>query len=147
LFAFEQKAHEARREEGELSPERFGELWQESVQEMFGDSISLGEQHRGWWAMVGHFFFAPFYVYAYSFGELLALSLYEMAKQGGSEFEQKYIELLRLGGSRSPQELMATVGVNLDDRAFWEGGVAAIERLVEAFERQWAELGPRPAQV
>lgn len=145
LFAFEQRAHEARREEGELSPDRIGEIWQGSVQEMFGDAIQLGDQHRGWWAMVGHFFFAPFYVYAYSFGELLALSLFEMAKQGGSEFEQKYIELLRLGGSRSPQELMATVGVDLDDRAFWEGGVAAIERLVEAFERQWAELGPRPA--
>lgn len=140
LFAFEQQAHEARREEGELSAERLSEIWQESVQEMFGDAVKLGDQHRSWWPMVGHFFFAPFYVYAYSFGELLALSIYDLAKREGATFEQKYLDLLTLGGSRTPHELMATIGVDLDDRAFWEGGVAAIERLVEAFERQWAEL-------
>lgn len=147
LFAFEQGAHQARREEGELSSERLAEIWQGCVQEMFGDSVTLGEQHRSWWPMVGHFFFAPFYVYAYSFGELLALSIYDLAKNEGPSFEQKYLDLLELGGSRTPQELMATVGVNLDDRAFWEGGVAAIERLVEAFERQWAELAPQLAKA
>lgn len=145
LFAFEQAAHQARREEGELSSERLAEIWQSSVQEMFGDSVILGEQHRGWWSMVGHFFFAPFYVYAYSFGELLALSIYDLAKREGPSFEKKYVDLLTLGGSRTPQELMSTVGVNLDDRAFWEGGVDAIERLVVAFERQWAELSPQLA--
>ncbi|CAN5657483.1 M3 family oligoendopeptidase [soil metagenome] len=139
MFRFEQRCHETRRAEGELSPGQFGDLWQEELQAMFGDSVILGEQHRMWWSYVGHFIFAPFYVYAYSFGELLVLSLYQMAKAEGPSFEGKYLELLTLGGSRSPQELMSIVGVNLSDEAFWRGGFAAMEALVTEFERLWAE--------
>jgi oligoendopeptidase F len=139
MFQFEQACHEKRREEGELTAEQFGDLWQERLQEMFGNSIKLGEQHRDWWSYIGHFFFAPFYVYAYSFGELLALSLYQMAKAGGSEFEQKYIKLLELGGSKTPRELMATVGVDLGSEAFWLGGFGAMESLVSTFESLWAQ--------
>jgi oligoendopeptidase F len=87
--------------------------------------------------------FAPFYVYAYSFGELLVLSLVQMAKREGPAFESKYLGLLRLGGSRSPDELMATVGVNLRSEAFWKGGFAAMEALVSEFERLWAEFSAR----
>ncbi len=143
MFQFEQECHRVRREEGEMPPDRIGDLWQEKLQEMFGDSVELGEQHRTWWSYVGHFVFAPFYVYAYSFGELLALSIYQKAKSEGPEFVGRYLELLRLGGSRSPQDLMATVGVDLRSEAFWLGGFAAMERLVEAFEGQWAEYQAR----
>jgi oligoendopeptidase F len=139
MFRFEQRAHQKRREEGELTAEQFGELWQEELQEMFSDSVKLGEQHSIWWSYIGHFIFAPFYVYAYSFGELLALSLFQMAKEGGEEFEEKYIQLLRRGGSMSPQELMALVGVDLRSRSFWQGGFDAMERLVVEFERLWSE--------
>jgi oligoendopeptidase F len=141
MFQFEQECHRLRREEGELPPDRIGEVWQEKLQEMFGDSVELGEQHRSWWSYVGHFVFAPFYVYAYAFGELLALSLFQRSKQEGPAFERKYVELLRLGGSRSPQELMATVGVDLDAEEFWQGGFGALEGLVEEFERLWSEIG------
>ena len=106
---------------------------------MFGDSVMLGEQHRMWWSYVGHFIFAPFYVYAYSFGELLVLSLYQMAKAEGPGFADKYIEVLRLGGSKSPKELMAIVGVDLASESFWRGGFDAMEKLVAEFERLWAE--------
>ncbi len=140
MFQFEQACHEKRRAEGELAPEEFGDLWHEKLQEMFGDAVSLGEQHRHWWGYIGHFFFAPFYVYAYSFGELLAMSLYQMAKQGGAEFERKYIDMLKLGGSRTPQELMEAVGVDLNSEEFWQGGFRAMESLVTEFERQWAEF-------
>jgi oligoendopeptidase F len=139
MFQFEQACHEKRRSEGELAPEEFGDLWHEKLQEMFGDAVSLGEQHRHWWGYIGHFFFAPFYVYAYSFGELLAMSLYQMAKQGGEEFERKYIDMLKLGGSRTPQELMSAVGVDLNSEEFWQGGFRAMESLVTEFERRWAE--------
>lgn len=139
MFSFEQACHLMRREEGELTAEEFGDLWQDRMQAMFGDSVRLGEQHRDWWTYVGHFFFAPFYVYAYSFGELLALSLYQMARTGGAEFESRYVELLRMGGSRTPQELMATVGVDLRSESFWDGGFDALEALVAEFERLWAE--------
>ncbi len=140
LYSFEMKAHEARRSQGELTADDYGDLWQEELQAMFGDAVALGEQHRDWWAMIGHFFFAPFYVYAYSFGELLALSIYEKAKQEGPSFEAKYTHLLELGGSRTPQELMATVGVDLSSREFWEGGVAVIEKLVSDFESMWERV-------
>jgi len=139
MFAFEQKCHQARRKQGELSPDEFGDLWQEEQQLMFGNSIHLGEQHRTWWSYIGHFIFAPFYVYAYSFGELLVLSLYQMAKKEGPTFSDKYVEVLKLGGSRTPQELMSIVGVDLGSEAFWQGGFAAMESLVAEFERLWGE--------
>jgi oligoendopeptidase F len=139
MFRFEQRCHETRRAEGELTPQQFGDLWQEEQQAMFGDSVTLGEQHRMWWSYVGHFIFAPFYVYAYSFGELLVLSLYQMAKAEGPGFADKYIEVLRLGGSKSPKELMALVGVDLGSETFWRGGFDAMEKLVAEFERLWTE--------
>jgi oligoendopeptidase F len=139
MFAFEQQCHRARRSEGELSSARFAELWHTELQAMFGDSVTMGEDHRIWWSYVGHFFFAPFYVYAYSFGELLALSLYERAKHAGAEFESKYLHVLELGGSKTPHDLMAIVDVDLRSEAFWQGGFDVIERLVESFEALWAD--------
>ncbi len=140
MYSFEQRMHLARREEGELTPEQFGEMWQEEIQGMFGDSVKIGEQHRVWWSYVSHFVHAPFYVYAYSFGELLVLSLYQMAKAQGPAFAQRYVELLKLGGSLSPEDLMATVDVDLKDGAFWDGGFRAMESLVAEFERLWSEF-------
>ncbi|CAN5562836.1 M3 family oligoendopeptidase [soil metagenome] len=139
MFSFEQRAHESRRAEGELDAEKFGQIWHEELQAMFGDSVKLGDQHRLWWSYVGHFIFAPFYVYAYSFGELLVLSLYQMAKKEGPSFADKYIEVLKLGGSKTPQELMSIVGVDLHSEAFWQGGFVAMEGLVSKFEELWSE--------
>ncbi len=139
MFSFEQRMHQERRASGELTPERFGEIWQEEMQAMFGSSITLGDQHRTWWSYVGHFVFAPFYVYAYSFGELLVLSLYQMAKREGPAFADRYIALLRDGGSKSPTDLMKSVGVDLHAESFWQGGFAAMEKLVSEFERLWAD--------
>ncbi len=135
LYQFETRAHEARRTQGELTHDELADIWQEELQLMFGDSLELEEQHRRWWSYIGHFFFAPFYVYAYSFGELLALSLYDQSKRGGPKFVENYTELLRRGGSQSPHELMALVGVDLRSREFWEGGMAVLERMVTEFER------------
>ncbi len=143
MYGFEQRCHQARRSQGELSAEQIGEVWQVQLQEMFGKSVRLGEQHKLWWSYVSHFVAVPFYVYAYSFGELLVLSLYQMAKAEGPAFEAKYVELLRLGGSRSPQELMDTVGVDLGSEEFWQGGFRAMESLVAEFERLWADYSAR----
>lgn len=138
MFRFERTCHLARAEEGELTADKIGDYWQNEMQAMFGDSVKLGDEHRHWWSYVSHFVMSPFYVYAYAFGELLTLSLYAMAKKEGPSFEQKYIDLLELGGSRSPAELMATVGVDLESRTFWLGGFQAIEELVRTFEELWA---------
>ena len=137
MFQFERRCHEQARASGELSPEAFGDLWQEEVQAMFGDSLTLGEQHRTWWSYVGHFIGSPFYVYAYSFGELLVLSLFQRAKREGDAFAQRYVDVLRLGGSCSPHELMALLDVDLNSEAFWRGGLQAIEEMVGQFEALW----------
>lgn len=139
MYQFEQRIHEARRTEGELAPDEFGEIWQEELQAMFGDSVKLGDQHSCWWMYVGHFTGSPFYVYAYSFGELLVLSLYEMAKQEGPSFADKYVDVLKLGGSKSPAELMAMVNVDLQSESFWRGGFAAMDKFLVEFERLWSE--------
>lgn len=139
MFRFEQKCHEMRRTEGELSGEEFGELWQEELQGMFGDSVKMEPQHKDWWSYIGHFIFAPFYVYAYSFGELLTMSLYQMAAKEGPSFQDKYIQMLTLGGSKSPKELMEIVGVDLRQEEFWNGGFAVIESLITRFEELWAQ--------
>ncbi len=139
LYRFEQRSHQQRREGGELSAEQFGDIWQDELQSMFGNSVKLGEQHRDWWMYISHFFHTPFYVYAYSFGELLVLSLYQMAKSEGPAFSDRYIKLLRKGGSQAPKDLMASVGIDIDSQSFWEGGFEAMERLVAEFERLWSE--------
>jgi oligoendopeptidase F len=141
MFRFEQRCHEARRTGGELSWEQVGEIWQEEQQAMFGKSVKLGEQHKCWWSYIGHFIGSPFYVYAYSFGELLVLSLYQMAKKEGPSFADKYIAMLQAGGSLSPAELMHMVGVDLKSEKFWLGGFDAMEKLVAEFERLWKEVG------
>lgn len=143
LYRFERRAHELRRKAGEITAERFGDMWQEEIQAMFRSSVRLGQQHRDWWTYIGHFFHAPFYVYAYSFGELLVLSLYQMAKAEGPGFAEKYIALLRQGGSKSPEELMRSVGIDLNSRQFWQGGFDAMEKLVAEFEKLWGEYSGR----
>lgn len=137
MYRFEQDAHKHRREKGELSPDALGGYWQARQQAMFGDSVALGDEHRKWWSYVPHFVHSAFYVYAYSFGELLVMSLYEMARQQGPGFERKYVDLLRAGGSKTPHELMAGVGIDLTDRNFWVGGFKVLERRIEEFEKLW----------
>lgn len=138
MFRFEQRSHEFRRTTGELAADDFGQIWHEELQAMFGDSVLLGDQHRSWWSYVGHFIYAPFYVYAYSFGELLVLSLYQMAKAEGPSFANRYIELLEMGGSQSPEDLMRFVGVELKSEEFWHGGFKAMNDLITEFENLWA---------
>ena len=132
---FESLVHTARRDEGELSVERFGELWAESQQEMLGDSVELTEGYRTWWSYIPHFIGSPGYVYAYAYGQLLALSVYQRYEQTGPELVPRYLEMLSAGGSRSPQELGEIVGVDLADPGFWEAGLDLVERqLTEAEE-------------
>lgn len=139
MFRFEQRCHNHRRDIGELSNEDFQSHWQEELQAMFGDGVKLGDQHKHWWLYVSHFFSVPFYVYAYSFGELLTLALYEKAKVSGPEFAEKYIDVLERGGSETPQELMAHLGVDLKSKEFWQGGFEVIDRLVGEFEKLWEQ--------
>lgn len=137
---FEDLVHSARREQGELSVERFGELWIESQAEMFGDSIAISDGYSSWWSYIPHFIGSPGYVYAYAYGQLLALSVYQRYEQLGEELVPQYLKLLAAGGSRSPEELGRIVGVDLADPGFWDAGLDLVEAQLRAAEeaaRSW----------
>ncbi|MCW3059772.1 MAG: Oligoendopeptidase [Capsulimonas sp.] len=139
MYRFEKAIHNHRRDKGELTLEDFGNYWHTEMQAMFGDAVTLGDEHRLWWSYIGHFTGSPFYVYAYSFGELLALALYRKSQTEGPAFAEKYLNMLRAGGSLTPQQLVAKVGVNLDDPEFWQGGFEVLDTMVAKFEELWAE--------
>jgi oligoendopeptidase F len=138
---FEHAVHTARRTEGELGVERFGALWLESQRELLGDSVELSEDYGMWWSYVWHFLDAPGYVYAYAYGHLLALSVYRRYEQQGADLVPSYLELLRAGGSRSPEDLGRIVGVELADPGFWSAGLDLVERQLEAAESAAGEAG------
>ena len=139
MYKFEQDLHRNRRDLGELTREQIGELWQTNIQAMFGNSVEMGEEHANWWMYVNHFIGSPFYVYAYSFGELLVMALYSMYKREGKSFVPKYLELLKAGGSCSPQDLLGRVGIDIRNPEFWRGGLKIVESLVSDFEKLYAE--------
>lgn len=130
MHRFEAAVHEHRREQGELSAEQFGELWLATQRPMFADTLTLRDDYRLWWAYIPHFLATPGYVYAYAFGELLVLALYARFLAEGPGFVDRYLDLLRAGGSRSPQELLAPFAIDLNDPAFWHGGLDIIESML-----------------
>jgi oligoendopeptidase F len=138
---FEDLVHTARREEGELSVERFGVLWGESQSELLGDSVEITEGYRSWWSYIPHFIGSPGYVYAYAYGQLLALSVYQRYEQTGPELVPRYLEMLAAGGSRSPEELGRIVGVELADPGFWDAGLDLVERQLTDAEAAAAAAG------
>ncbi len=127
---FEHAIHTARRTEGELTAERFSELWLETQRAMFGDSVTLTEDYGLWWSYIPHFIGTPGYVYAYAFGELLVLALYARYRQTGGDFPEKYLAMLTRGGSDWPHAIVAPLGVDLTDPTFWHGGLGILADLV-----------------
>jgi oligoendopeptidase F len=138
---FEDAVHSARRESGELPPERFAEVWLATQTELLGDAVDLHDDYGLWWSYIPHFVDTPGYVYAYAYGHLLALSVYRRYEQDGEGFVSSYLDLLRAGGSRPPEELGRIVGVDLTDPGFWGAGLDLIERQLEAAERAAEEAG------
>lgn len=135
LFRFEQAIHRERRQHGELSVQRFGQLWQEHNGAMFGDSVMLEPGHALWWSYVRHFVATPFYVYAYTFGQMLALALYRRYQESPAGFAPRYVAMLAAGGSQTPAALLTPLGVDLADKNFWRGALDVLEMQVAQFER------------
>jgi oligoendopeptidase F len=132
---FEDAVHHARRSQGELSPDQIGELWQEKIGAMFGDSLTLTDEHRVWWSYVGHFVHTPGYVYAYAFGNLLALAVYHRYLEEGPSFVDKYLDFLAAGGSTRPDELVKRIGMDITDPRFWDAGLTILDTMVGEVER------------
>jgi oligoendopeptidase F len=131
---FEHLVHTRRRSEGELSVQRICESWVEAQAELFGESVQITEGYRMWWSYVPHFINTPGYVYAYAYGQLLALSVYGRYLQEGSSFAPDYLKLLAAGGSRTPEALGAMVGIDLADPGFWDAGLALVEQQLREAE-------------
>lgn len=137
---FEDRAHNERREKGELSVERIGELWAETQAEMLGDAVEITDGYRCWWSYVPHFIGTPGYVYAYAYGQLLALSVYGRYLAEGESFVPRYIELLSAGGSRSPEDLAAIAGLDLTDPGFWRSGLDLVAEQLRQAEQAAEEV-------
>ena len=139
---FEDKMHNARREEGELTAERFNTMWLETQRDMFGDSLTITDEYGSWWSYVPHFLHTPGYVYAYSFGELLVLALYKMYQEAGADFVPRYLELLAAGDSDYPDRLLAKVGVDINAPRFWQKGIDVIAEWIEQAQNLARQLYP-----
>lgn len=130
MYQFEQDLHRSYREKGELKTEEISHFWLSRQRDMFGKSVEMTEDYGIWWSYISHFFHSPFYVYSYTFGELLTLSLFAQYKSNGDVMVKQYFELLRSGGSKTPEGFLQPFGLSLETASFWQGGLAMIEQLV-----------------
>jgi oligoendopeptidase F len=131
---FEDAIHTHRREKGELTTQDFSALWRETQQAVYGDSVTLTEEYNLWWSYIPHFLHTPGYVYAYAFGELLVLALYQQYRRSNNGFSDKYIEMLRAGGSDWPENIVGKLGLDITQPDFWDNGLAAIEEMIKQAE-------------
>lgn len=127
---FEEAMHTKRRKQGELSTEEFSDLWRNTQEAMYGDSVELTESYNIWWCYIPHFLHTPGYVYAYAFGELLVLALYEEYTRSKNGFSDKYLEMLEAGGSDWPEHIVGKVGLDITQPDFWNKGLQAIEKMI-----------------
>ena len=130
---FETRFHAAR-QAGEVSQEEIGAIWLEVMGESLGPAVRLNRGYEHYWAYVSHFVHAPFYVYAYAFGDLLVRGLMEKRREDPAAFAPLYEDLLAAGGTRTYVEALAPFGLNPREKAFWAAGMKQLERLVDEFE-------------
>ena len=115
--------------------------WARTQGDLFGDAMEVTDGYRSWWSYIPHFIGTPGYVYAYAYGQLLALSVYARYVERGDEFVPKYLELLSAGGSRWPEELGRIVDCDLTDPGFWDAGLAIIDTKLTEAEQAAADAG------
>jgi oligoendopeptidase F len=133
FYEFELRVHAARRE-GELTPEAIGEIWMAVQKESLGSAFKYDDEYRFYWSYIGHFIHSPFYVYAYAFGDCLVNSLYAAYQSGQTDFQRKYLDMLKAGGVKRHKELLAPFGLDASDPAFWDKGLSVISGFVDELE-------------
>jgi oligoendopeptidase F len=129
---FERTAHAAIMDN--RSPEELHGLYMENLKEQFGDSIDLAPEFQYEWVSIPHIYNTPFYCYAYSFGQLLVLSLYRRYQQEGDAFKPGYMKLLAYGGSARPEEILREAHIDITSKAFWQGGFDVIRDMIDELE-------------
>ena len=131
---WEQAAH-ARRAEGVATADEYGALWKGQLGRLYGDAVALsGLDHWGWIG-IPHFIHSRFYCYSYAFGQLLVLALYRLYTEEGERFVPRYLSLLAGGGSGTPEELLARVGLDVHAEGFWQNGFDTLSDLIAEFEK------------
>jgi len=133
FYSFERKVHLERRN-GELTADQICELWMSVQSESLGPAIELKPGYETFWTYIPHFIHAPFYVYAYAFGDCLVNSLYAVYEQSAPGFAERYLEMLSAGGTKHHSELLAPFGLDARDPKFWEGGLGVIAKLIDDLE-------------
>ncbi|MBO4294210.1 MAG: M3 family oligoendopeptidase [Alphaproteobacteria bacterium] len=135
FHCFETRVHNERRA-GEVSEERLCEIWLEEMKDSLGEYVEVGDDCKYIWSQVGHFFFLPFYVYAYSFADCLVNSLYEVYQQKEVEnFEDKYLHLLSKTAIGDYEKILQPFGLNPNKPDFWQQGLNLISSYIDELER------------
>ena len=133
FYDFERRLHTERRT-GELSPDRIGQIWMEVQTESLGPAFAFDPEYRHYWTYIPHFVHSPFYVYAYAFGDCLVNSLYSVYQAGAPDFEAKYIQMLKAGGTLHHSDLLAPFGLDASDPAFWGKGLDVVAGMIDQLE-------------
>ena len=133
FYTFERRIH-SERKSGELTAEQIGKIWFEVQGESLGPAIELKPGYETFWTYIPHFIHAPFYVYAYAFGDCLVNSLYAVYERAEEGFAERYLEMLAAGGTKHHSELLQPFGLDARDPAFWQGGLGVIERMIGELE-------------
>ena len=133
FYDFECKLHAARAE-GEMTPTQINEIWMSVQGESLGPIFEFMDGYETFWSYIPHFVHSPFYVYAYAFGDGLVNALYAVYEDGEPEFQSKYFDMLRAGGSKHHKELLAPFGLDASDPAFWDKGLNMISKMIDELE-------------
>ncbi|HDD55665.1 MAG TPA: M3 family oligoendopeptidase [Chloroflexi bacterium] len=129
---FEREAHRMIKEGAIIDD--LSEMYLENLKKQFGNAVSVSDEFRWEWVSIPHFYHTPFYVYAYAFGQLLVLSLYQRYQQEGDSFKPGYIKILEAGGSQAPAKILSEAGIDIKSQAFWQGGFDVINGMVKELE-------------
>lgn len=134
FYTFERGVHTARRMTGELTADEIGRIWLDVQGESLGPAIHLGPGYETYWCYISHFIHAPFYVYAYAFGDCLVNSLYAVYEQAPEGFAERYLAMLSAGGTLRHKELLAPFGLDASEPEFWDRGLSVIRSLIDELE-------------
>ena len=129
---FEREAHDLINKGASVN--ELSDAYLQNLKEQFGDAVEISDEFRWEWISIPHIYEVPFYVYAYTFGQLLVLSLYKQFKAEGKDFIPRYTKILSTGGSKAPVQVLAEAGIDVYDAAFWQGGFDVLKGLIEQLE-------------
>ena len=129
---FERQAHEMVHQDA--SVDEIAAAYLENLHLQFGETVEVADEFRWEWVSIPHIYNVPFYVYAYAFGQLLVMALYQQYKIEGASFKPRYLDILRAGGAVAPEALLAKAGIHIRKPEFWQGGYDILDNLVKQLE-------------